>query len=65
MFDEDAAMWRVEFRNATTEDLVTLRDMIEVEFQNRDLCEHGIRSGDWCRLCNSEMHKARREHQEQ
>ena len=44
-----------------SEELVDLRDRIDRELSDRDVCEHGIVSGDWCPECNAEYKRAQLE----
>ena len=32
--------------------LTALRDAINTELANRDVCEHGVRMGEYCKPCN-------------
>jgi hypothetical protein len=35
---------------------------LEQELKGRDICEHGVCSGDWCEPCTREYKRAREEH---
>ena len=41
--------------------LVGLRNLIDRELERRDVCEHGVRTGEWCEECNREYKRARKE----
>lgn len=51
------ALHRLAYRRA----LLKLRDAIDAELARRDVCEHGVRCGDWCPECREEYRRARRE----
>jgi hypothetical protein len=40
-------------------ELITLRERIADELLCRDVCEHGIQTGDWCPQCNTDYKAAR------
>lgn len=42
------------------EQLARLRESLEAEMSRRDICEHGIRTGDFCAACRGEYESARR-----
>jgi hypothetical protein len=46
-------------RDMTAAELIALRERIAEELVSRDLCEHGVVTGDWCPACNAEYKAAR------
>ena len=45
-------------RSLSSHVLREIRDSIEAELQRRDVCEHGVRTGDWCEPCAAEYRRA-------
>lgn len=52
-----------ELCTLTNDELVWLADQIAAERQRRDICEHGVTTGDWCPTCNREYKRAAAAHE--
>ncbi|MGP0062563.1 MAG: hypothetical protein ACLQGP_03030 [Isosphaeraceae bacterium] len=48
-------------RDLSTEALIRVRDAAAAELVRRDVCEHGVQSSEYCRPCNLEYKRARRD----
>lgn len=51
----------MDLTKLSDQELEALDLAIELERQRRDVCEHYIRTGEWCQKCNDEYKAARRE----
>ena len=47
-----------QIRNLSDAELVRLVNLVRYEQERRDVCEHGIRSSDYCEPCNCEYKRA-------
>jgi len=47
-----ASQAAIDLAPLTPESLIALRDQIENELASRDICEHGVKAGDYCEPCN-------------
>jgi hypothetical protein len=50
--------WSFTLGHMTDEALMELAELIEVEWVKRDVCQHGITSGEYCEPCNKEYKRA-------
>ncbi len=44
----------LDLASMTPDELVALREAIDVELISRDVCSHGIQVGEWCPQCKAE-----------
>ena len=49
--------FKAQLRMLTDDELARVADLIRFEMDRRDVCEHGIRTGNWCEACNAKYRK--------
>jgi len=55
--------FRAQLRGLTDGELARTADLVRYEIERRDVCEHGVRSIDYCEPCNREYKRSAAEHE--